>query len=306
MHLHQAGPRAECSRRPTGSILRVSQPNPPGLTTTIGLRDAREAERLPSYLRGLWERRHYIWYVAKSNLRSRQINSVLGNLWHLLNPMLQIGVFFLFFGVVLDTTRGVDNFLGYLSIGVFVYTYSQKCALTGATSLTKYRGLMQIVSFPRATLPITTTITEALATVPPFAVMFLVALATGEPPALRWLLVVPFFVIQTGFNAGLAMVTARAVSHVADIKEVLPFVFRLGFYFSGVLFNVNAYIEGKSYETIFRLNPLYCFLEINRGAILEGHAIDWELVAIATAWALGILVVGFWWFRAAEDSYGEG
>ncbi len=302
----RAGARAECSLGPTDSILRVSQPTLPDATDSPGLRDAREAERLQSYVRGIWHRRHYIWYVSKSNLRSRQINSVLGNLWHLLNPLLQIGVFFLFFGLVLDTTRGVDNFLGYLSVGVFVYSYSQKCAITGARSLVKYRGLMSMISFPRATLPITTTVTEALATIPPFAVMFLVALVTGEPPALSWLLVVPFFLIQTAFNAGLALITARAVSHVADVQQVLPFIFRLGFYFSGVLFNVNAYVEGKSYEIVFRLNPLYCFLEVYRGALLEGTTIDWSLLAIAVAWSVGILVIGFWWFRRAEDSYGEG
>ncbi len=283
----------------------MSEPALPGLTKTAGLRDAREAERLPSYLRGIWHRRHYIAYSSKSALRTRQINSVLGNLWHLLNPLLSIGVFFLFFGLVLDTTRGVDNFLGYLSIGIFVYSYSQKCATTGAKSLVKYRGLMNLISFPRATLPITTTVTEAFATISPFVVMFLVALATGESPALGWLLVVPFFVIQTAFNAGLAMITARAVSHFADVQQILPFIFRLGFYFSGVLFNVNAYVEGKSYELIFRLNPLYCFLEIYRGAILGGTTIDWALVAIASGWSVGILIVGFWWFRRAEDTYGE-
>lgn len=293
-------------RRPTDNILRVSQPNPQGLTTSAELRDAREAERLPSYLRGMWDRRHYVWYVAKSDLRSRQINSVLGNLWHLLNPLLQIGVFFIFFGLVLDTTRGVDNFLGYLSIGIFVYSYTQKSAMTGAKSLTKYRGLMQIVSFPRATLPLTTTVAEGLATIPPYLVMLLVAVLTGETPALSWLLVFPFFLIQSAFNTGLAMITARAVSHLADIQQVLPFIFRLGFYFSGVLFNLEAYIDGKSYELLFRLNPLYCFIEINRGALLEGSPLDWSLVGIAAAWAIGLLVVGFWWFRQAEDSYGEG
>lgn len=293
------------SRPAPGNILRVSQPNLPGLTSTDGLSDAREAERLSSYLRGIWARRHYIAYVSRSELRSRQINSVLGNLWHLLNPLLSIGVFFLFFGLVLDTTRGVDNFLGYLSIGIFVYSYSQKCAITGGRSLVRYTSLMKMVSFPRATLPLTTTVTEAFATIAPFVVMFFVALATGEPPAPSWLLVLPFFVIQTAFNAGLAMITARAVSHLADVQQILPFIFRLGFYFSGVLFNVNAYVDGKSYEIVFRLNPLYCFLEIYRGAILEGHELDWALAAIAAAWSVGILVVGFWWFRRAEDSYGE-
>ena len=141
-------------RRGPDSIASVSQSIDRG--EPLALRDARETERLPSYLRGIWQRREYVWYVARSELRSRQINSILGNLWHLLNPLLQIGVFFLFFGLVLETDRGVDNFLGYLSIGIFTYSYSQKSAITGAKSLAKYRGLIQIVSFPRATLPLTT------------------------------------------------------------------------------------------------------------------------------------------------------
>lgn len=272
----------------------------------LELRDARETERLSTYLRGIWQRREYIGYVARSNLRSRQINSVLGNLWHLLNPLLQISVFFIFFGLVLGTDRGVDNFLGYLSIGIFVYSYTQKSTTEGGKSLGKYRGLIQIVTFPRATLPLTTTITETLATLSPYAVLFLVALATGEPPQLTWLLMAPFMLIQLVFNAGLAMVAARAVSRVADIQQVLPVIFRLGFYFSGVLFNVDAYVDGKSYELLFRLNPLYCFLEINRGAVLEGSDIDVALVATAAAWSIASIVFGLWWFRRAEDTYGEG
>lgn len=270
------------------------------------LRDARETERLGIYLAEVWQRRHYMWYVSTSELRSRQINSILGNLWHLINPLLQISVFFIFFGLVLDTQRGVDNFLGYLSIGIFVYGYTQKSATAGAKSLVKYRGLIQIVSFPRATLPLTTTITEGLATVPPYVLMLFVALVTGETPQLSWLLVVPYFLIQTTFNAGLAMITARAVSHIADIQQVLPFIFRLGFYFSGVLFNLNAYVDGKSYELMFRLNPLYCFLEINRAALLDGSAFEWQLLAIAAGWSVVSIVFGMWWFRRAEDSYGQG
>ena len=271
----------------------------------LELRDARETEQLGTYLTGMWARREYMWWVAKSELRSRQINSVLGNLWHVLNPLLQIAVFFLFFGLVLKTDRGTDNFLGYLSIGIFVYSYTQKSAMSGGKSLAKYRGLIQIVTFPRATLPITTTMTETLATLSPYLVMFIVALSTGETPELSWFLVIPFMAIQAVFNAGLALVVARAVNHLADIQQVLPIIFRLGFYFSGVLCNVEAYIDGRSYETLFRLNPLYCFLEINRGAILGGTDLDWALVLTAAIWALVAIVFGLWWFRKAEDSYGE-
>lgn len=270
------------------------------------LRDARETERLGSYLGALWTRREWAWYVASSELRSRQINSFLGNLWHLLNPILQITVFFIFFGLVLDVRRGVDNFIGYLAVGIFTYTFTQRAVTAGGKSLTKYRGLIQIVSFPRALLPLTSTITESLAVIPAYIVMLTVALLTKETPGFGWLLIIPFFVLQVVFSAGAALVTARAVSHVADVQQVLPFIFRLGFYASGVLFNVNAYLEGSPWKVVFQLNPLYCFIEINRSILLSGVEFEPRLGFTALAWSFMAAMGGLIWFRRAEDTYGEG
>lgn len=280
-------------------------PGPSPSADWTGLRDAREAEQLGGYLRGLWERRDYMWYVAGAELRSRQINSLLGNLWHLINPALQIGVFFVIFGLVLEIDRGVDNFLGYLAVGVFTFQFTQKAVTVGARSLLRSRGLIQLVSFPRAVIPITTTITETLASLPTFLVMFVAAAATGEPPSLLWFFVIPVILLQTILSAGLALIAARATSHVPDVLQVLPFVFRLGFYGSGVLFNVNVYVEDSAWRLLFELNPLYCFIEINRSLILDGRTVDWSLVLIACVWAFGAAVLGFTFFRAGEDSYGE-
>jgi teichoic acid transport system permease protein len=270
-----------------------------------GLRDARETDRLGVYLSELWRRRSWAMYVASADLKGRQINSILGNVWHVLSPLLQVGVFFIIFGLVLEVDRGVDNFVGYLAIGIFVYTFTQKTVVAGGRSMAKYRRLMEIVSFPRALIPLTTTITEAMATVPAYGVMFAVVMLTGEPPQWSWLLVVPLFALQTVFTAGLALMVARAVTHVFDIQQVLPFVFRLGFYASGVLFNVNAFIEGKNWRVFFELNPLYCFLELNRAVILENGTIDWMLAVTVLVWTVGAAAVGLLWFRAGEDSYGD-
>lgn len=270
------------------------------------LRDARETERVGHYSRALWSRREYAWYVAKSELRSRQINSVLGNLWHLLNPILQIGVFFVIFGLVLDARRGVDNFIGYLTVGILTYTFTQKAVTASAKSLTKYRGLIQIVSFPRALLPLTTTLTESLATIPAYVVMLIVGLLTGESPGLQWFFIIPIWALQGLFSAGWGMIAARAASHVPDVQQVLPFIFRLGFYASGVLFNLNAYLEGSRAEVFVQLNPLYCFIELNRGLILADRGFSWSLASIAVIWTLASLGGGFLWFRRAEDSYGDG
>lgn len=232
------------------------------------------------------------------------MNSVLGNLWHLLNPALQITVFWLIFGVVLKTNRGVDNFIPFLSVGIFAYQFAQRSTMAGASSIRKNRGLITIISFPRVLLPMTSTAVEALAALPTFGVMFIVVFASGEQVRWTWLLVAPTLVALTLFNLGLAMVAARAANRIADIQQLLPFLFRLGFYASGVLFNVSSYVEQPKYRLLFEANPLYCFIQINRSFVL-GSELEAPILLSAGLWTVGLLFGGFLWFRAGEDSYGE-
>lgn len=256
------------------------------------------------YAREAWQRRHYVTYVATSELRSRQMNSLLGNLWHLLNPALQIGIFWLIFGILLETSRGVDNFVGFLSIGIFTYQYAQRSTTSGARSIRKNRGLITIISFPRVLLPVTATAVETLAALPAFGVMYVIAIATGESISWTWLLVIPTIFVLVFFSAGLAMIAARATNHVADVEQVLPFIFRLGFYGSGVLFNVDAYVEQPQYRALFEVNPFYCFIELNRTFILGGDLSPYVPLS-AALWTIVLFVGGFLWFRAGEDGYGE-
>lgn len=289
-----------------GSIRALTYSDSPAAEPAVllPLRDARETARLGPYLRDAYHRRRYVGYVAASEMRSRQMNSVLGNLWHLLNPMLQIGVFWLIFGVVLDTNRGVDNFVAFLSIGIFTYQFSQRSTMAGARSIRKNRGLITIISFPRVLLPMTSTAVEALAALPSFGVMFIVALATGEPVRWTWLLVVPSLLVLTLFNFGMSMIAARAANRIVDIQQLLPFLFRLGFYASGVLFNVESYVAQPKYRLLFEANPLYCFIEINRSFVLGGD-LSPSIMVSAGLWTIAVLFGGFFWFRAGEDSYGE-
>lgn len=274
----------------------TSQPAP--------LIDVHSRSGLKKYLAELIARRRYIAYVAMSDVRARHLDTVLGNLWHLLNPILQIAVYQLIFGLLIGTDRGVDNFFGYLAIGVFVYGFTQRTATLGALTLVQNRGLIRLLSFPRVVLPITSAVTEFLSSVPSYAVMVFVAYAAGESPSLRWLAVAPLFLGQSIMNTGFAMVTARAAHHFRDVQQILPFVFRLGFYGSGVLFDVNAYMDKSDLKWVFQANPLYCYIELYRWALLD-RDIDPILLVSASAWTVGAFVFGFFWFRQAEGSYGN-
>ena len=74
--------------------------------------------------------------------RSRHQNTVLGNVWNLLNPLLSAAVYFLIFGVILDASRGVENYILWLVVGIFVFRLTQSTVMQGATSITGRQGLV--------------------------------------------------------------------------------------------------------------------------------------------------------------------
>lgn len=273
------------------------------------LRDAHLTAKLLPYLRELWERRSYIWHVSVNELRSRQITNVLGNIWHLLNPALSIGVYFVIFGLLLKTTRGVDNFLLFLTVGLFVFQFTQKSTVDGSKTIITNGGLIKGVRFPRAILPITSTVTELLSSLSTFVMMFAILLISGQYPRWTWLLFPLLIAVQFLFNLGSAFIAARAATHFRDTTQILPFIFRLLLYGSGVIYNVDAYLTNDAGEVneglklIFTLNPMYCFLTVARWTLLGNNDLGAGVIVSGVVWSVGLLCIGFLWFRRAEESY---
>jgi len=259
---------------------------------------------LLSYVRRIWERKEYLSHVPRHELRSQQMGTILGNLWHLLNPILSITVYALIFGVVLKVDRGVSNFVAFVAVGVFVFQFTQKAVIKGAQSIVRNRRLIRSISFPRALLPITSVTTELLAFLPGIIVMFLTCLVTGTSPRLTWLLIPVLILVQFLFTIGAALIAARATSRYGDVKNILPFLFRLLFYGSGVLFSVDAYITNENVKSLFLVNPMFDLLEIYRWAVLGGQVSSIEILALSI-WTITVLAFGVFWFRRGEKTYGR-
>jgi teichoic acid transport system permease protein len=254
------------------------------------------------YLRSLWERRHFAWKLASAEAQLAHADTALGNVWLLLNPLTQMGVYFVVFGLLIDVNRGVENYLAFLAVGIFVYSYSQRSITNSSNSLQRNSGLVRTMYFPRALLPVSATINSLLLFLPGLAVAIIVALASGVRPGPSILLAVPLLAAQTSFNLGLGLIGARAVQRVTDTSQLLPYLFRLGFYGSGVLYLVDAYIDDPAWRTLFAANPFYSYLTLWRSYLLEMDHTSAHWISVLL-WLL-VLPIGFVFFAAKEESYG--
>ena len=272
-------------------------------SATDGLVPAGQPLPLGIYLRELWLRRDFLIRVPLEDLRAQNAHTLLGGIWLVLNPLLQVGVYFLVFGVIMPIDRGVDQYLVFLTIGVFVFFYSQRVVSEAARSVVVNLGLIRTLRFPRAALPVSATVGQAMAFLPALAVMAVVIVAHGIWPHPRWLLIPGLLVLQTAFSLGAGFVAARYNHTYRDLENLLPFVFRLAFYVSGVLYSVDHYIDSTIGRAVFLANPFYCFVTVWRW-VMAGTPAAGEVWAATGIWSTITLVVGFAIFRARETTYG--
>lgn len=259
------------------------------------------------YLIKVWDYRHFISYDARARVQSGNRRDRLGSIWLILNPVLNGLTYYLIFGLLLQTGAGIENFVGYLVIGIFLFQFSSRSITNGARSIQQNRAVIQAFSFPRATLPIAVNMRELFANIPVLIVMVLIVmvLPPTEEVTWRWLLIIPALALQWIFNLGVGLILARVISKVNDVVHLLSFALRALMYASAVFYSYERFIDHPVLLQIVQLNPLFNVLDIVRDCLLYAQVPHWQSWAILASWAFGALAIGAVYFWRAEETYGR-
>lgn len=287
--------------------------SPAELAAKYGLTVSGARPGLFEYIRQLWGRRHFIMAFSRAKLTAQYSQAKLGQLWQVATPLLNALVYYLIFGLILGTRRGMTQevFIPFLVTGVFVFTFTQSSVMAGVRAISGNLGLVRALHFPRASLPISFSLQQLQQLLYSMIVLAAVAVAFGSYPSLSWLLILPALVMQFVFNTGLALIMARLGSKTPDLAQLMPFVMRTWMYASGVMFSIPVMLEDKPdwITNVLQYNPAAVYMDLIRFALIDGYGAE-NLPAhvwiVALAWALLIGIVGFVYFWKAEERYGRG
>ena len=105
-----SGPGTLSGVTPVGEVTPLPDEPLAELAAQYGLRPSALRPPLLTYIRQLWQRRHFILTFATARNVAMYTEARLGQLWQVLTPLLNAGVYFLIFGVLLGTSRGVPNY----------------------------------------------------------------------------------------------------------------------------------------------------------------------------------------------------
>lgn len=294
-------------------------------TATIGGPDrhvtVHEAQsgRLPplrAYLTETWARRRFMVHMARSNLKAEHTDTVFGQLWQIMNPLLLGLVYYLVVTVLRPNSP--PGFLRYLLGGLFLYYFVRNAMGSGANAIVTGGTLMLNSAFPRIILPLATTVAATINYVPTILVYLAFHVAYGNPLHPTMLGIPVLLVVLVPFALGLAMMSATVTVYFRDTTSFLPYVLRIWLYLSPVLLTYDEVIKmfdralGGSADPasatwalaqkLTYLNPLVGYLRIWE-SLVNGMWPEALAVWSAIFWAAVSMAVGSWFFLSREKEF---
>ena len=244
-------------------------------------------------MRTAWRARELVLRMAINDHRAQYKRLLLGAVWHLLDPLMRIATYWIVFGLLLADRRP-EGFLAFLTLGIFLYRFVQASVSQASTSIDQPTGGLKELGLPSLLLPASVVTRNVLKLGTDLVIILAVVGAITQRVSLGWLVflfgLLPVLVLLT---FGAALIVARIGVAIRDISRVLPMLFRLGFWASGVIFPVAVITDAyPALEPYFTWNPIYAVLTIARHLLLAPVASTALLWVSATAWAAGLLFIG--------------
>ena len=262
------------------------------------------------YIKEFWRRRAFAIELSRFADKAEYLDSRLGKVWLVLNPMLLAFVYFLLVTVIRGGKghNGIVTLL-HILIGLFFFYFAQNSISAGAQSITSGGRLILNQAFPRALLPFSSTISafqQFLPTLPVYLVILLAAKFTSTGAAVSGLtlnlLWAPFLVLLVGITGfGLALAFATMNVYFRDTNKLLSYFMRIWLYLSPVLWQPEM-LHGW-YRAALYINPLGPILSANAEVWIKGNAPQLSQIIGAIAWAIGALLIGGFFFTSRERDF---
>jgi teichoic acid transport system permease protein len=267
---------------------------------TVYSADGGSRSAVGPYIRELWRRRHLALDLARTDIKAAHHDTILGQLWQLLNPLL-LALVYLFLFEVIAFRSGGTTFVVFLLSGLFAFYFTRNSVSRGSMAITSGGALVTNTRIPRAILPLASVVFSVRSYGSAVLVYIPFHIWAGFGVSWPMLALIPIFLLHTMFNTGLALLFSAASVYFRDMRSALPFTMRLWLYASPVLYAADDVPDRL--QAVLRANPLSAFISPMHDILSNKQwpSVYWMLAA--AAWAVGSFVLGGWVFISKERDF---
>lgn len=258
---------------------------------------ARRAPRWIEEAVQLWRYRGLVHELVIRDIKVRYKRSVLGIVWTMLAPLLNMIALTLVFSALLKTA--IQNYPVYFMTGSIFWAFFSQTTSSAAQQTTASNELAKRMFVPRSVFIASAVggglVNMVLSLVP----LILILEITGYPFYATWaFLPVSIFVI-TLFTAGVSFLLFTITSRFADVREMYTVLVQTWFFLTPIVYEPS--IVPFRYRVILSLNPMYHLVQVFRKPIYDGVLPSPGLMALSLLLSVAVLVTGWVYFCRRAD-----
>ena len=241
--------------------------------------------------------RDLFYFLVWRDIKVLYAQTILGFLWAILQPCIQILIFTIVFGKVAKINTDGIPYILFSSVAIIPWTYMSQAMTASSQSLITGQNMLGKVYFPRLIFPVT----PVLAKLVDFGISMLIILIVifyyRIVPTWNLVFLPVFVVLMMTIAAGVGMWLSAMAIRFRDIKFAMPFVIRMLMYTAPIVYSASSISE--TYRTIYSLNPLVSVIEGFRACLL-GTPLQWQFIWPGMIIAIILLVSGAFYFKRME------
>jgi lipopolysaccharide transport system permease protein/teichoic acid transport system permease protein len=253
-------------------------------------------------------RRRLIAYLVQADMKKKGADTLLGNVWWVLDPLLQMIVYVVFISVVLG--RGGPDYPLFIFSAILPWKWFQSSVQDGITSVTSADKLIRQIQFPKLVLPVSSVVAGivnfAFGLIP---LVGLILLLYRDRLSVTLLLIPAIAAVQFFLNLALAIGLGALNVFYRDVGNISRHVLRLWFYLSPALYSVDQLREGTKnlpiISDILLANPWVALFTAYRDVIYYSRMPNWLSLAEVLVGSLVLFALLTYAFKRAEPSFAK-
>lgn len=259
-------------------------------------------------LRETWSRRPLIRYLVQADLKKKGADTLLGNLWWVLDPLLQMLVYVILVSIIFK--RSEPDYPLFIFAAILPWKWFTSAVNDGVAAVTGQGPLIKQIAFPKIVLPLAVSLAE----IANFC-FGLVALAglmlLFYRERITWfVLLIPLIgVVQLVFTAAVTLLVSAINVFFRDVGNVSRHLLRLWFYLSPGLYSAATLAHSfPGHPTIARsleANPFYVLFNAYRSVIYGGTFPDWSALGSLLLVSLVFLGLSGLLFKRLEPAFAK-
>ncbi len=271
------------------------EPQPIRIAATKGWAGLRLGE--------VWEYRELLYFLAWRDVKVRYKQTLLGAAWAIIQPLMTMVVFSLFFGRLAKIPSDGVPYPLFSFAALVPWTLFASGIGMAANSVVGSANLIKKVYFPRLVVPIASVLTGCVDFLIALAVLLLMVLGYGRAPTANvlWLPLLTLLALITALGVGLWLAALNV--KYRDVRYVLPFITQIWLFATPIAYP-SSLLSGP-WQVVYALNPMVGVVEGFRWALLGTSTAPGPMVLVSAAVALLLLVSGAAYFRQMERTFAD-